>query len=107
VTPQPAGLDIALGVDAAAGDACVLLTAMAAIGPATVIELHGGASPAEYHQVLRFSTVTDADGQYRLPPISRVAQIELEVTDGVHAPLVPAVSPDYSLPENRVDFTFV
>lgn len=107
VTPQPAGLDIALGVDATDGDACVLLTAMAAIGPATVVELHGGPSPSEYHHVLRFSTVTDADGMYRLPPISRVAQVELEVTDGVHAPLVSTVSPDYSLPENRVDFTFV
>ena len=107
VTPQPAGLDIALDVDAAEGDTCVLLTAMAAIGPATVIELHGGASPAEYHLVSRFATVSDADGLYRLPPISRVAQIELEVTDGVHATLVPTVSPDYSLPENRVDFTFV
>lgn len=107
VTPQPPGSDIALNVDAAEGDACVLLTAMTAIVPATIIELHGGPSPAEYHHVSRFDTVSDADGFYRLPPISRVAQIEIEVTDGVHTPLTDTVFPDYALPENRVDFTFV
>lgn len=107
VTPQAVGADMALGVDASEGDACVLLTSIAAIIPATVIELHGGSSPGEYHVVSRFDTVSDADGFYRLPPISRVAQMEIEVTDGVHAPLTQSVSPDYALPENRVDFTFV
>jgi hypothetical protein len=107
VTPQGPGADIALSVDATDGDACLLLTATAAIVPATVIELHGGPSPAEYHLVSRFETTTDAGGFFRLPPISRVAQLEIEVTDGVHAPLTHAVSPDYALPENRVDFMFV
>jgi hypothetical protein len=107
VTPQAVGADTALGADASEGDACVLLTSIAAIIPATAIELHGGSSPAEYHVVSRFDTVSDANGFYRLPPISRVAQMEIEVTDGVHAPLTQSVSPDYALPENRVDFTFV
>jgi len=107
VTPQAAGADIALGVDATEGDTCLLLTAMAAIVPATVVELHGGPSPAEYHAVSRFQTVSDANGFYRLPPISRVAQLEIEVDDGVHTPLTSIVAPDYALPEQRVDFTFV
>jgi hypothetical protein len=106
VTPQAAGADVALGVDATEGDACVLLTGMAAIVPATVVELHGGPA-AEYHTVARFDTVTDADGFYRLPPIARVAQMEIEVDDGVHTPLTQIVAPDYALPEQRVDFTFV
>ena len=107
VTPQAAGADIALGLDATEGDSCVLLTAMGAIVPATVVELHGGPTAAEYHQVSRFDTVSNAEGFYRLPPISRVAQMEIEVDDGVHAPQTHIVAPDYALPENRVDFTFV
>jgi len=107
VTPQAAGADIALGLDATEGDTCLLLTSMAAIVSAAIVELHGGPSAVEYHHVSRFSTVSSAEGFYRLPPISRVAQIEIEVDDGVHAPLTQVVAPDYALPENRVDFTFV
>jgi hypothetical protein len=107
VTPQAPGSDIALQVDASEGDVCVLHTAMGAIAPAAVVEIHGGPQPEEYHLVSRFETISDANGFYRLPPLSRVAQVELVATDGVHLPVTRPFAPAYGLLENRVDFTFV
>jgi hypothetical protein len=107
VTPQAPGADNPFEADAAAGDACALLASMSGLAAAQVIEILGGAPPSEYHLLSRFETLSDAAGHYRLPPLSRVAQLEIQADDGVHPPSTQAVSPEYGLVENLVDFSIV
>lgn len=107
VTPQPPGANNAFAAATIPGDSCVLLNSLTGLAAANVVESHGGLQPAEYHLLSRFEATTDASGYYRLPPISRVAQLNLEVNDGVHPPQTQTVSLDYGLVENRVDFSLV
>jgi hypothetical protein len=107
VTPQAPGADNALSADAVPGDVCLLLTGMAGLAAANVIEIHGGVQAAEYHICSRFETVTDASGYYRLPPLSRVAQLNLAVDDGVHPVQTQTITANYELVENLIDFNFV
>ena len=54
----------------------------------------------------RFSVSSDAAGYYRLPPLSRVAQLELRAERGALIPIQMEFRPDYRVRENRLDFTF-
>jgi hypothetical protein len=47
---------------------------------------------------------SDALGNYRLPLLSRVAELELTANDGVHAAVPLLVIPQYGYQDNRVDF---
>lgn len=83
-TPSPAGPDVALASPAIAGD--VTLSVVDASGFALVdfveIESAGGV-PATEHQLLqRLAVTTDAQGRFRLPPLHRLATLDLEVTAG-------------------------
>lgn len=83
-TPSPAGPDVALTSPANAGD--VTLPVVDASGFALVdfveIESTGGV-PATEHQLLqRLAVTTDAQGRFRLPPLHRLATLDLEVTAG-------------------------
>lgn len=83
-TPSPAGPDVALTSPAIAGD--VTLPVVDASGFALVdfveIESAGGV-PATEHQLLqRLAATTDAAGRFRLPPLHRLATLDLEVTAG-------------------------
>ena len=102
--PQAPGPDNDLNADAIAGDSCVLLTGLDGLSTASVVEVTDGVT-SEYHNISLFSVATDADGYYRLPPISRVACFELEVSDGLRI-ITPSHSPDYTRRENPVDFVF-
>ena len=105
VTPQAPGPDNALLTDTVAGDACALAAALNGIAGAQTVEIHGGGAPAEYHRVSLFVTTADADGFYRLPPLNRVAQVQIQADDGV-SPFEQVVAPDYAFYENIVEFTF-
>lgn len=62
-------------------DVTVFAAGLAAISPATThIEITGGGSDPEYHAVGRYVTESDAEGDYRLPPMHRVAAIALRST---------------------------
>ena len=76
-TPQPAGASQTITVQAWAGDACVFLNGLASLAGAHEIEITGGPGPNESHKVMTFSVTSDVDGYYRLPPLSRVAQLEI------------------------------
>jgi hypothetical protein len=102
-TLQPAGATNALRQDALAGDVCVFLNTMSGLNTANVVEVFGG-GPNEFHDVGQFTTTSDANGYYRLPLISRVAQLVIRAEDGVHTPDVPTYCPDYHTPENRLNF---
>jgi hypothetical protein len=102
------GPENVLARDASPEDRVAFLNEMAELDSATKVEL-GGAGQLEYHSMQRYATKTNEDGYFRLPPISRVAQLRL------HAELsnIPAasldklvVSLDYRYPENHFDIVF-
>ncbi len=107
VTPQAPGADNLLTAEPIPGDVCLLCATLTDLGVPEVVEIHGGPNPPEFHLMSRFAVVSDASGFYRLPPLSRVAQLEIEVNDGVHAPLLRTFQPEYELVENRLDFTLL
>jgi hypothetical protein len=106
VTPQPPGPTTACTREAIAGDTCFFVASVAGLNTVHVVEIAGGPAPAEYHGLRTFSVTSDTQGYFRLPPLSRVAQVEIQATDGVHTPVTRTFSPDYAETENRIDFVF-
>jgi hypothetical protein len=105
VSPLPAGAVNTLGVDAIAGDLVLLVNQpLAGIATGSVVAINGGASPTEYRTASLFAVTTSALGNYRLPLLSRVAQLDLTANDGVHAAVTELVIPNYGDESNRVDF---
>jgi hypothetical protein len=105
VTPQPPAATNTIGPAAIAGDRTLLLQSpITAIATGDVVEITGGAAAAEYHIASLATAASDTRGQYRLPPIGRVFQIELKADDGVHTPVLQMVVPEYDAGENRIDF---
>lgn len=96
--------------NASAGDVCMLLDSMNDLdqpAPQTYLaEITGGAI-AEYHSFKTLSVTSDAAGFFRLPPLSRVAQLEIAADRGSNHPvLTRPVNPDYGSPENRIELVF-
>jgi len=104
--PQAPGANNPLSRNAQAGDVCIFLNSIMNLGAATVVEVSGPiGAPVEYHRVSRFETTSDADGYFRLPLLSRVAQLDLQADDGgVHPTQVRRIIPNYEEFENRCDF---
>jgi hypothetical protein len=100
----------ALDPDASVGDVCVLLNSRQDLdqpGPQAFVAEIGGGPVAEYHRFSTFSTTSDATGAFRLPPLSRIAQVEITADRGGGNPVVRRiVSPNYGAAEHRVDFVF-
>jgi hypothetical protein len=106
--PQPAGIARPITVDATIGDTCVFLDNLTGLATGHEVQITGVPGKDEYHKLTTFSVLSDADGYYRLPPISRVAQLEIhaEKTVGVQTFEVNATFvPDYHQRENRLDLT--
>ncbi len=103
-----------LARDALPGDRPAFLNGLDGLADETVIdyesvvELNDG-EQSEYHRMRRYETLSNQDGYFRLPPISRVAQLRLHAAvTGVPAPVEDdlVISPDYRYPENRFDIVF-
>ena len=108
VSPQPLGAMRQFTVEALAGDTCVFLDNVAGLATVHEVQITGGTSPDEYHSLKSFSATSDADGYYRLPPLSRVAQLEIHAEKTVGAQTFSTQTPfrpDYNLRENRLDLT--
>lgn len=109
VNPQALGAMQQFTVEAFACDTCVFLDDVAGLATAHEVQITGGGtSPDEYHNVQSFSVTSDTDGYYRLPPLSRVAQLEIHAEKTMGAQTFSAQTefrPDYSLRENRLDLT--
>jgi hypothetical protein len=103
---QNAGVAAQLNGDAIAGDVCLFLNAVGNLGGAPFLSLQSGGAPTEYHAAGYFSAVSDAQGFFRMPPLSRVAQCALHSHDGVHTDLDVTYSPDYSQEVSRIDFVY-
>jgi len=106
VTPQALGSQKALTSAALTGDPCVFLNNLTGLAAAHEVQLTGGAHPPEYHRVRQFSVHSDPAGYYRLPPLSRVAQLVIRAEHGGLTPVEHEFCPDYTLRENRLDFMF-
>ncbi len=105
VTPAATGPANALGVAAIAGDRVLLMNSpVAGIASGDVVAISGGVPAIEYQFASIFAVTSDALGNYRLPLLSRVAELELTANDGVHAPVPLLVMPQYGYQDNRVDF---
>ena len=105
--PQPPGTSQTVAVDAWAGDACVFLDGLGSLSGSQEIEITGGPGPDEYHKAMTFSVTSDAEGFYRLPPLSRVAQLEIHAEKVIGAQTFQATTvfrPDYQQRDNRLDF---
>jgi hypothetical protein len=102
-TLQPPGGDVPLDRAAIRGDVCVFPASLMGLALDQVVEVHGGA-PRELHRLFRFEVRTDGDGRYRLPPLSRVAQLTVIVTPALGSPSDPVTFvPDYNRSENQLD----
>jgi len=106
--PQPPGIARPFTVDGTAGDTCVFLDNLTGLTTGHEVQITGMADKDEYHKLTTFSVLSDADGYYRLPPLSRVAQIEIhaEKTVGIDTfKVITTFRPDYHQRENRLDLT--
>lgn len=105
VNPQPAGNANDLVLHAITGDQTLFLDALTDIDNTTV-EI-SGAGAAEYHRVHLYSVFSDGDGYFSLPPISRVAMMQLHASHAVPPTDVDTIfSPDYEQFINRIDLIF-
>jgi hypothetical protein len=102
VTPQAAGTNHPLTRDAIAGDVTLFITSLGGMATATVVEITGGGTPAEFRLMRRIRTKTNNLGYYTLPPISRVAQVTVTADDGTHNGQ-STVTPSYSQREYVLD----
>jgi hypothetical protein len=105
VTPGAAGPVKAFAQDGWAGDTCVFLSDVTGLSASKQIRISGGTSPVEYHAASTFVAVTDSDGYYRLPPLSRVAQLEVVASKGALKSDL-TFQPDYTLRDNVLDLQF-
>jgi len=106
INPQSAGASQTITVEAWAADACLFVNDSSGLVGAHEIEITGGPGPDEYHRVKTFSVTSDAEGYYRLPPLSRVAQLEIHAEKMIGAQTLQATTvfrPDYQQRDNRLD----
>jgi hypothetical protein len=67
----------------------------------------GGTAPAEFHAAARYHVVSDAAGDYALPPLHRVAHVQLQVSPaGPLPPLTRTVSLEWGVSAMTADFIF-
>lgn len=106
VNPQPLGAQKQVAQEALDGDTCVFLNDVTSLMTGSQVRISGGPNPDEYHHLSLFSVTSDADGYYRLPPLSRVAQLKIRAEKALLSPVEMEFRPDYTLHENRLDFVF-
>ncbi len=102
MNPQPPGPNRAFSDDATTGDTCVFLNSLTGLSGVGVVEVHGGAS-AEYHRLGHFTAVSDGDGRFRLPLLSRVAKMEVQATEGPDSSGPVPFIPHYPVRENHLE----
>ncbi|MEO6771496.1 MAG: hypothetical protein ABI467_00550 [Kofleriaceae bacterium] len=97
VTPQAPAAASAFVRDGIRSDRVAFLAGMAGV-TAGVVEIVGTTVFPEYQTASLYSTTSDSNGLFRLPPLSRVASVKLQTPA-----LKLVTSPDYGRYENLVD----
>src|SRR5207253_6517108 len=108
VMPLPLGAQQQFTVDAIVSDTCVFLDGLAGLAGAHEVQVNGPPGPDEHHALMQFSVLSDANGYYRMPPLSRVAQLEIhaeKITGGQTFQATTTFRPDYRQRENHLDLT--
>jgi hypothetical protein len=103
VNPQPPGASNAFGVDAGAGDTSVLLASATDLTGARTVEILDGAHPNEYRRMFPYSTTADSNGYFQLPPLHRVAQLDLRVSGASLSVEIDGFVPDYGRRDNWIN----
>jgi hypothetical protein len=88
------------------GDRCVFLDALATLPAVGTMRLTGGGAPDEFQRCERLSTASNVNGDFRLPPVQRVARLALKIDDGAGHIQTIEVDPTYGEPEQRVDVVY-
>jgi hypothetical protein len=71
------------------------------------VEITGGAASAEYHWARTYQITSDADGYFQLPPVHRLAQIQLHATNGAEPqPLDLPITLDWGREALLIDLVF-
>jgi hypothetical protein len=83
------------------GDRTLLLNALPSTGT-TGTRISGGGVDDEYHDCSLYAATADSAGYFRLPPLHRLAQVRLDVSDGVTTSSF-FVDPDYTTREQWLD----
>jgi hypothetical protein len=100
MSPQPPGAINAFGVDAGTGDITVLLDSTTDLAGARTVEISDGVHPNEYGRIFPYSTTTDSNGFFQLPPLHRVAQLDLQVSGTSLSFAIDGFVPDYGRRDN-------
>jgi hypothetical protein len=105
--PGPGGAANAVTRTIAAGDVTAWTAGLAGIGAATTaIEISGGAA-TEFHATAIYEASTGPAGDYRLPPIHRVAHVQLRVAHPSQpSPIIRAVTLEWGRTDVVADFVF-
>ena len=105
MNPLGAGANNLLTADIVPEDSTLLLASLTGLAGGTHLEIVDGVVPDEPRSMQLYETLTDADGFYRLPPISRVAQVRITAVSGANPPVHTILRIDYGRGENRHDIT--
>lgn len=97
VTPQAPAAANAFVRDGIRSDRVAFLAALGGVTTG-VVEVGGSTTFPEFQTASLYSTTSDSNGFYRLPPLSRVASVKLQTPA-----LKLVTSPDYGRYENLVD----
>jgi hypothetical protein len=106
--PQPPGVFRPFTVAGVAGDSLIFIDNLTGLTNGHEVQITGVPGEDEYHRVMTFSVLSDPEGYYRLPPLSRVAQVEIhaEKTVGIQTfQTTTTFRPDYHQRENHLDLT--
>jgi len=108
-----AGPSVALNYPALSGDTAVLFDTTGITGTHQVCIIDPGAPPVRcYHRLDILATTSDANGFYRLPPLSRAGKVEIAADETNPTPPPPPpplasgaieIVPDYTLNANSLD----
>jgi hypothetical protein len=104
---QATGPTKALTREAIAGDTTLFVANLTGLAATEIVEISSGGNPREFHRFDLYSATSGANGFFRWPPLSRIAQLEIEADRGGGQPLLRRrIAPDYSSREQVVDLIF-
>jgi hypothetical protein len=90
----------------AAGDRCVFLDSLGGLPGQGTLRFTGGGPGDEFQSFQQLEATSNVAGYYWLPPVHRIARLEITVDDGGGNVQVVQVDPEYPEPEQRLDFLY-
>lgn len=99
---QPPGAAVAILDETVAGDLCLRLGGPVGVAVGALVMITGGVDPPEFQVAHPLSTLSDAQGYYRLPPLGRVAEVRIQAISGAQA-TERDISPAYGSGQQTVD----